>query len=121
VDAVVPSRATHILVIVVRDAGSVLVHAHDGGVDHLHRRVVTGGQRIHDRVPHSNRPPTNEAIIASGAGIVGLRQIAPGAPERKTQKMPFRTRRSSTRGMPRGLFGSNDLMAAHSKSVRSYR
>src|ERR1700733_3610976 len=35
--------------------------------------------------------------------------------------MPFRTRRSSTRGMPRGLFGRSDLMAAHSKSVSSYR
>jgi hypothetical protein len=46
-----PSRATHILVIVVRDTGSVLVHAHDGGIDHLHRRVMTGGQRIHDPVP----------------------------------------------------------------------
>jgi hypothetical protein len=30
-----PSGATHILIIVVRDAGSVLVHAHDGGIDHL--------------------------------------------------------------------------------------
>src|SRR5262249_1299563 len=29
-----PSRATHILVIVVRGAGFVLVHAHDGGIDH---------------------------------------------------------------------------------------
>ena len=30
-------------------------------------------------------------------------------------------RRSSTRGMPRGLFGRNGLMAAHSKSVSSCR
>jgi hypothetical protein len=29
-----------------RDTGSVLVHTHDGGVDHLHRRVVAGGQRL---------------------------------------------------------------------------
>ena len=40
------SRATHSLVIVVRDTRSVLVHAHDGGIDHLHRRIMTGGQRI---------------------------------------------------------------------------
>ena len=32
-----------------------------------------------------------------------------------------RTRRSSTRGMPRGSFGRNDRMAAHSKSVSLYR
>jgi hypothetical protein len=29
------SRATHISVLVVRDTGSVLVHAHDGGIDHM--------------------------------------------------------------------------------------
>jgi hypothetical protein len=42
---------------------------------------------------------------------LGLRN---GAPDRKTQKMPFSTRRSFTSGTPRGLFGSNGLMAAHS-------
>jgi len=46
---------------------------------------------------------------------------ATGAPDRKTQKMPFRTRRSFTRGTPRGLFGSIGLMAAHSWSVNSGR
>ena len=34
--------------------------------------------------------------------------------------MPFNTRRSSTRGTPRGLFGSNGAMTLHSKSVSSY-
>src|SRR5262249_51040910 len=34
--------------------------------------------------------------------------------------MPLRTRRSSMRGTPRGLFGNIGLMAAHSKSVSSY-
>jgi hypothetical protein len=33
-------RATDVLMIFVGDAGSVLVHAHDGGTDHLHRRVI---------------------------------------------------------------------------------
>jgi hypothetical protein len=32
------------LVIVVRHVGSVLVHAHDGGIDYLHRRIMTGGR-----------------------------------------------------------------------------
>ncbi|MCP1970809.1 hypothetical protein J2R87_004549 [Bradyrhizobium elkanii] len=40
------SRAIHILVIVVRNTGFVLVHAHDGSIDHLHRRTMTGGQPI---------------------------------------------------------------------------
>jgi hypothetical protein len=54
--------------IVVRDAGSVLVHPHDRRVDHLHRRIMTGDQRIHDLVPNASPPPTNEAIIAGRAG-----------------------------------------------------
>jgi hypothetical protein len=31
---------------------------------------------------------------------------AQGAPVRNRQKMPFKTRRSSIRAMPRGLFGN---------------
>jgi hypothetical protein len=42
-----------------------------------------------------------------------------GAPERKTQKMPLRMRRSSTRGTPRGLFVSICLMTLHSQSLSS--
>ena len=71
------SRATHVLVIVVRDTGSMLVHAHDGGIDHLHCRIMTGGQRIHDPVPDASPPPTNEAIVTGGPGTIGLRQVAP--------------------------------------------
>jgi hypothetical protein len=33
--------------------------------------------------------------------------------------MPFRTRRSFTRGTPRGLLGSIGLMATHSQSASS--
>jgi hypothetical protein len=40
-----------------------------------------------------------------------------GAPDRNTQKMPLRTRRSFTLGTPLGLFGSIGLMAVHSWSV----
>src|SRR6476620_7686073 len=72
-----PSRAAHILVIVVRDAGSVLVHAHDGGINHLYRRIMTGGHRFHDPVPDASPPPTNEAVVTGGAGTIGLRQVAP--------------------------------------------
>ena len=55
------------------------MHAYDGGIDHLHGRVMTGGQGIHDPVPYAGLPPTNEAIIASDAGTIGFRQIAPGS------------------------------------------
>ena len=104
-------RATHILMIVARDTGTVLVHAHDGGIDHLHRRVMTGGKRIHDLVPDASPPPPNKAIVTGGAGTIGVWQ---GAPERRTQKMPLSTRRSFTRRTPRGLLGSIGLMTVHS-------
>src|SRR5579872_3274406 len=35
--------------------------------------------------------------------------------------MPFNTRRSSTRGTPRGLLGSSGAITRHSNSVSSYR
>jgi hypothetical protein len=62
------------LVIVVRDTGAVLVHAHDGGIDHLHRCIMTSSQRIHDLIPDASPPPTNEAIVA---GRAGTWQVAP--------------------------------------------
>jgi hypothetical protein len=64
------------LVIVVRDTRAVLVHAHDRGIDHLHRRIVTGGQRFHDLVPVAGLPPAHEAIVASVWSKV-LWQVAP--------------------------------------------
>src|SRR5579875_3392476 len=53
-------------------------------------------------------------------GPYSLGSARHGAPVRKTQKIPFRTRRSSTRGTPRGLFGSNGAITPHPKSVSSY-
>jgi len=35
-----------------------LIFDEDGGIDHLHRRVTTSGQRIHDPVPNASLPPT---------------------------------------------------------------
>ena len=63
--------------IVVRDAGSVLVHSYDGGIDRLNRRVVTGGQRTRDLVLDASPPPTNEAVVTGGAATIGLRQVTP--------------------------------------------
>src|ERR1700722_18668463 len=63
--------------IIVGDAGSVLVHADDRGIDHLHRRVTTGGQCIHDPVPDASPPPTNEAIVACPVSLIASGQVAP--------------------------------------------
>ena len=53
------------------------MHAHDGGIDHLHRRVVTGSLRFHDLVPDASPPPPNEAIVTGGAGTLDFWQVAP--------------------------------------------
>jgi hypothetical protein len=53
--------------------------------------------------PDTSPPPANEAVVASGVGPKSPGRSRHGAPDRKTQKMPLRTRRSSTRGTPRGF------------------
>ena len=72
-----PSRAPHILMIVVRDTGSMLVHAHNGGINDRYRRVVTGSKRIHNPVPDASLPPPNETIVTGGAGTISFWQVAP--------------------------------------------
>jgi hypothetical protein len=71
------TRATQMLAPVIGDAGTVLVHADDGRIDHLHRCIVNGSQRIHDLIPNASPPPANEAIIASRRGTIAVWQIAP--------------------------------------------
>jgi hypothetical protein len=101
--------------LVMSDAGGVLMNAHNRGVAHLDGRIMSTRKRFHDPAPDASPTPANEAVVAGGIWAEALRQIARhGAPDRNTQKMPLRTRRSFTRGTPRGLFGSIDLMAAHS-------
>jgi outer membrane immunogenic protein len=63
----------------------VLVHPDTGGINHLHRRVMTGSKRIHDPVPDASPPPPNEAIVTSGAGTIGFREVAPFNPNGKTR------------------------------------
>jgi hypothetical protein len=53
--------------------------------------------------------------------MYGLKPAIAGFETNLTQKMPFSTRLSSTRGMPRGLLGSGGSITRQSKSVRSYR
>jgi hypothetical protein len=65
------SPPSHVFFSVPRATGSVLVRTHDG------RRAMAGGQRIHDAAPDARLPSMNKAIIASGGGTIGLRQIAP--------------------------------------------
>ncbi len=83
-------------------------------------RLIMTDLPHHDRRPaskiRSQTPPANEAVITSCARMQVSDRSRQGAPERKTQKMPLRMRRSSTLTIPRGLFGSNGLMTLHSWS-----
>src|SRR5438034_5805611 len=91
--------------IVVGDAGSVLVHADDRGIDHLHRRIMTGGQRFHDLVPDASPPPPDEAIVTSGTGTICGRSRH-GAPERRIQKMPLNRTLTLGRTVPETVLTS---------------
>jgi hypothetical protein len=71
-------------------------------------------QIIHDLGPDTCPPPANKAVVAGGVGPKSSGMPRHGAPDRNPQKMSLRTRRSFTRGTPRGFFGSIGLMAVHS-------
>lgn len=62
---------------VAADAGSMLMHADNGGVNHLDSRIMGGGQSIYDAGPYTGPPPADEAVVASGVRTKPLRQIAP--------------------------------------------
>jgi hypothetical protein len=102
------------LYFVSSNAGGVLMHAHDGRVDHLDGRIVSGGKCVHNPSPYSGPSPPDETVVAGGAWAIAIRQIAPWCAGSQHQQMPLRTRRSSTRGTPRALFGNIGLMVAHS-------
>ena len=59
----------------MRGSWGVLMNAHNGGVDHLDRCIMSSS--IHDPAPYASPTPANEAIVASGIGAELLRQIAP--------------------------------------------
>jgi hypothetical protein len=70
------------------------------------------GRCVHDPTGKSHGRKSEPLCWSkSPAAMIG------GVPS--TQKMPLRTRRSSTRGTPRALFGNIGLMVDHSYSVSS--
>jgi hypothetical protein len=95
--------------------------ANDRSVDHLDLALMSLDDGIHQPVPDPGFAPALEAVVDRRHRPIALRQVAPACPERRTQKMPFNTRRSSTRGTPRTLVGKCGSIARHSFSVRSYR
>src|SRR5262249_10209524 len=95
---------------------SLLMGTHGSAVDHLDVAVVCGGDGVHHPTPYTRLPPPHEAVVAGSARAIPLWQITP-----RRAGLPFSTRRSSTRGTPRGSLGRSGSITRHSKSVRSYR
>src|SRR5665213_3458746 len=56
----------------------MLMHAHDGGVDHLDSGIMCRGKRVYDASPDTSPPPADEPVIASRVWAKSLRQVAPG-------------------------------------------
>jgi hypothetical protein len=59
------------------DAGTVLMHADNGRVDHLDSRVMGARQFVHNLATGVRPPPANEAIVAGRTGAKAVRQITP--------------------------------------------
>ena len=112
------SRTAHVLPSVSRDTGPMLAHAHDRRIDHLHRRIMSSGQRLHDPVPDAGPPPANEPIVASRSGSVGFQQIAPRC-ARPQDPVDTIEDTPVVYGGRRGFCGSIGLMTLHSQSLRS--
>jgi hypothetical protein len=76
--------------------------------------IMASGQCIHKLIPHASPAPANEAIaqVVYGPKLSG--RSCHGAPERDDPKDATSTRLSFTGDTPRGLFGRDGLMAAHS-------
>jgi hypothetical protein len=51
------------LALVPFDAGSMLMHADNGGVDHLDSGIVGSGKRVHDAAPDASPPPPNRNFL----------------------------------------------------------
>src|SRR5689334_1374751 len=70
----------------------------------LPSRTVGACQGVHDLYPHARSSRAKEAIVAGHARTEVVRQIAPRRPGSQAPEEPLTTRRSFTRGTPRGLF-----------------
>jgi hypothetical protein len=76
----------------------VLVHTHDGRVDHLEGRIMSSRERVHDAAPDPGASPTHKAVAPGCAG--------PKHPIDTIQNTIIYSR------TPRALFGNLGLMAA---------
>ena len=56
----------------------MLMHADNGGVDHLDSDIMGRGKCVYDAAPDTSPPSTDEAVVARGVWTKRLGQITPG-------------------------------------------
>jgi NAD(P)-dependent dehydrogenase (short-subunit alcohol dehydrogenase family) len=95
------------------------MHAHNGRVDRLCRRVMRPGGRTHDPGPDACSSPANKMIVARRVRTEFVRRVAPWLPDRRTQTMPLRTRRSFARGTQLACHRNDANAVARTCRVRS--
>jgi hypothetical protein len=72
------ARSSHRLASIPCDAGPMLMHADNGGVDHLDSGIMGSGKCVYDAAPDTSPPPADEPVVASGVWAKRSRQITPG-------------------------------------------
>jgi len=71
------ARPSHRLALIPCDAGSMLMDADNGGVDHLDSGIMGSGKCVYDAAPDTSPPPADEPVVASGVWAKRHRQITP--------------------------------------------
>lgn len=102
-------------------ASGVLVGADNRAVNQMQRSQRLFRQCPEYPQPHAFLGPSVEAVIDRRVGPYRSGRARHGEPVRKMEKMPLRTRRSSWRGTPRGLFGNTGAMIPNSTFAKSNR
>ncbi len=105
-------------------AGGMLVNPHAGRVDHLQVAVVSSvdtASKSRSQMPRLRQRRKRLPQVVCGRSAPGCQRPRARA-VRSRQKIPFSTRRSSTRSLPRTSVGNSARsITAHSASVRSNR
>jgi hypothetical protein len=97
----------------------MLMHADNGGVDHLHGGIMGAGQSVHDLGPHARPSPANEAIVAGRVRTEDVWQIAPRRPRSQDPEDAIEDTTVINPWHAARFVGSIGLMADHSLSVSS--
>src|SRR4051794_17679255 len=58
----------------------MLMHADNGGVDHLDSGIMGSGERVDDAAPDTSPPPADEPVAANGVWAKRFGQITPRCP-----------------------------------------